>query len=176
MSDTYYYSLGTAVAFMAGADVKRLLAAHSGGAAPAYQPPSSRTSSDRLFSERSGVFCCRFAQVVVSRAPTLVLRQCVLSHREGKRAGSRWKKLGPRVLHSALAVVCGRPRALTVRLLCAWHMSHGGCMCMVAVCAWWMPMPAGNVLPAGTLSRPRLRAGSVRPEQVENCSLQGAPR
>ena len=54
---------------------------------------------------------------VVGRATTLVRRQCLLPHRACKRPGSHWKMVGLGVLRTALAVVCGRPRALTVQLL-----------------------------------------------------------
>ena len=152
----------TAVASHGGCHFRTAWARHAGGGASGTSAQAIRNPREALFSKRSGVFCARFAQVVVSRAPTLVLRQYVLSHREGKRAGSRWKILGPRVLHSALAVVCGRPRALTVRLLCAWHTTrwarwldvHGGCECRRG-----MPFP-----PAPQVG---LASGGVRPaEQV----------
>ena len=48
-------------------------------------------------------------------------------------------------------------------------VARDGWMCIVDAIA------GGESPPAGTPSRPRLRAGSVRPEQVENCSLQGSP-
>ena len=72
----------------------------------------------------------------------------------------------------ALAVVCDRPCALTVQLLEPCMLTAVGEM---AVCALWMPLPAGIVVPAGILCRSRHRAGRADLSRSLNCSSQGAP-
>ena len=62
-----------------------------------------------------------------------------------------------------------RPHCETAMPVAYRSVGEMAAMCMVDANA------GGESPPAGTPSRLRLRAGSVRPEQVENCSLQGSP-
>ena len=97
-------------------------------------------------------------------ALALACSQCVLLDCAGKQLGAWWKQLRRDVLHTAPAVVCDRPRALTLQMLAHMRCCSTGRDGWMGCDACWPPWSGGPlsatvILHGFTQDSHRIRGG-----------------